>query len=845
VSVPPPFTEQTFCDSEELPQGFRPRSPMAVVTLSLMAGILVDRWLGMDVAAWVAIALGGLLLAWLMRRRSLRIVTLSLLIAGASIGGLRHHLGWSVVAGDDISLLVQPEPTLVHVVGIVDTPIVIVGADDSVMTPVWMQVDRSMCDLRCEVLVTDALLQPVSGTVRLLVSGHLLHVDVGDRVEVLGRLITPRGPTNPGGFDYREYLQGQGVRALIECNHPDAVRLRAPQVADHFQRWRSRLRQECERTFAAHLDERTAPLASSLLLGERSGLPTDVRDAFVQSGTMHLLAISGLHVGILAGLLLVVCRLLNLPVAMITIVVLLGVGVFACITNLRPPVVRASVLATVVAAGWPMYRSAGAVNLVAVCGLVVLLIDPTDLFDTGTQLSFLAVMAIVWSADFIARQRRRVDEESLLPRLFARRPGVAASLVRFLAEGYVVTASIWLFTLPLTMAQFHVAAPVGFAINVLLIPWVAVVLGMGFTTMAVGLLLPWVVAIPAALFDWSLRALLSVVDATSALDLGHTHLAGPTIGWLGVFYALLAAVLLLSRWGPVRRWGWSAVWGWVIAGQVAALLPAERVSLRCTILDVGHGCCVVLQLPGGETLLYDAGMLAGEQRGRQIIQSGLWELGVRQIDGIIVSHADIDHFNAVAGLMETMPVSTLLCSRTFLDFEQQSVEAACEAARDAGVPIKLLHAGDRLILQDEQMAIRILHPSDDWRSEHDNANSLVLSVEFGGRTMLLTGDLERDGLQRLMAATPFSTGTDVLLAPHHGSRLSNPRSFAEWASPRSVIVSGGNAPTGGILSAVYDSAERLLTTHSCGAVSVEIHPDGALQITPFLDQSDNPGKMPM
>jgi competence protein ComEC len=837
MSVSPLAAEQTSGDSGDLPPGARPRSPVAVVTLSLIAGILVDRLLELNVVVWAAIAFASMLPVWLAPGRLPRIVTSSLLLGCACVGGLRHQLSWSVVAVDDISCLVRSESRLVRVVGIVATPILVVRADDSAMTPVWMQVDRSMCDLRCEAIAVDDRHQPVTGTVRLLVSGHLLHADVGDRVEVVGRLSAAREPTNPGGFDYRQYLRRQGVRAVIDCNHPEAVSLQMPRAAEHFHRWRSRLRTECERTFAAHLDERTAPLASSLLLGERSHLPTDVRDAFVQSGTMHLLAISGLHVGILAGLLLLGCRLLNVSVGMTTIIVLVGVAAFACITNLRPPVVRASVLAVVVAAGWPVYRSAGAANLIAVCGLVVLLINPADLFDTGTQLSFLAVMAIGWSADFISRQRRSVDEESLLPRLFARRSGVPATLVRFLAEGYVITTAIWLFTLPLTMAQFHIAAPVGFVINVLLIPWVSVVLGLGFLTMTFSLLLPWFAAAPAYLFDKALQGLLATVDAASAFDLGHTHLAGPSIGWLTVFYALLAATLLLRRWVPVQRWGWPAVWSWVIAGQLGALLPAERQSLHCTVLDVGHGCCVVLQLPGGDTLLYDAGMLAGEKRGGQIIQSALWELGVRRIDGIIVSHADIDHFNAVAGLMETMPVGTLLCSRTFLDFTQTSVEAACDAAHEAGVPIRFLHAEDRLDLKDGRITMRVLHPPDGWRSGEDNVNSTALAVEYGGRTILLTGDLEREGLDRLMSTHSFDAGIDVLLAPHHGSRLANPPSFAEWGQPRVVIVSGGNARTGDLLRSVYNSAERLHTTFESGAVSVEIGPDGALQVTPYIDRA--------
>lgn len=800
------------------------RAPIAVVALPFILGIVLDRWLDVRWSHWSIVVIVAALLAAVIARRALLLATGLLLIGCIGIGGMRHHLAWTTRAGDDVSRLVTTDPRPLQVVGIIASPIAITAADESVLTPTWMQVDRSMCDLRCETMMTNSGSIPISGTARLIVTGHLLHVGVGDRVEVSGRLISPRGPTNPGAHDYRDYLQRQGVRSLVDCDHPNGVKLVTAEATGRIARWRSELRVECERIFVRDLDPRTVPLAVSLLLGERSQLPSDVRDAFAQSGTMHLLAISGLHVGILAGLLLVGCRLLNLSVLQTTLVVLIGIAAYAFVTNLRPPVIRASVLAVVMAAGWPAYRSVGAVNLVAVCGLIVLLINPTDLFDVGTQLSFLAVIAIGSAASFIAQERNRPDEDSLLRTLFTPRDGVWSTLLRLLAEGYVVTAAIWLFTLPLTAACFHIAAPVGFVINVLLIPYVAFVLGLGFCTMVCGMLLPWFVSAPALLFDLSLHGLLKVVDAAAALQLGHVHLSGPPTWWLIVFYLTLAGTLMLGRLLPKWRWGWTVVWSWVIVGQLAAIPLPHRDSLRCTFLDVGHGCCVVLELPDGRDLLYDAGMFAGDRRGRQVIQSALWELGLRKIDGIIVSHADVDHFNAAAGLMQTMPVGTLLCSRSLLDFDQETVAALCNTTGEEDVPVKFLQAGDQLPGDAATLSLHVLHPADDWRSEHDNANSVVVRVDFAGRSILLTGDLEREGLLSLLGTQPDHV--DVLLSPHHGSRLANPPSLAAWADPDYVIVSGGKETTADMLRSVYFDAQSLLTTHDSGAVTVEITSDG-------------------
>lgn len=811
---------------------------MAAATVPFLLGIVVSRSCGIGVPVWAIATAVVVLFAGLTCRYSLVATTVSLLLACLCLGGLRHQLACSSVQDDDISQLKTATPRPIRLVGIVATPFVIVAPDDSPMTPVWMHVNRSMCNLRCETAIADKQHIHLSGLSRLIVTGDVVHAQVGDRVEVVGQLVAPRGPTNPGAYDYQQHLRRQGIRTLVDCDHPDAVRVRERAVMYRFGRWRAKLRQECETLLARHLGPRTAPLAVSLLLGNRSQLPVNVRDAFVESGTMHLLAISGLHVGILAALVLLICRLIDLPAVETSVVVLITMATFACITNLRPPVIRASILAVVVAAGWPTYRRVGSVNLVAICILSVLLINPTDLFDTGTQLSFLAVIAIGWAAAFITRASHSVDEEAILSRLLKRRRGIRWSLLRFVVEGYIVTAAIWFVTLPLTAAQFHIAAPVGFLVNVVLIPYVGLVLGLGFCTVAAGLLLPWVVSAPAMLFDLSLRGLLSIVDGASALHVGHVHLAGPPNWWLAGFYGLLVALLIGWFWRPINRWGWTVVWCWVIVGQLASFSIANRSTLRCTVLDVGHGCCVIIELPGGKTLLYDAGMYSGERRGVQVIQPALWELGVREIDGIIVSHADVDHFNAASTLMRTMPVGALFCNRLFLDLSQEPVSALCEAAAEASVPVHFLQAGDRFATNVPSLSVTALHPPNDWQSDEDNANSLVLEIDYCGRSIVLPGDVESDGLEKLLATE--HPAVDVLLAPHHGSRLANTAEVNTWARPRTVVVSGGNEQTLNALRSVYSTSERLLTTHTYGAITLEIDTDGELRVETYVVPETSP-----
>src|SRR5690606_2967076 len=132
-----------------------------------------------------------------------------------------------------------------------------------------------------------------------------------------------------------------------------------------------------------------------------------------------------------------------------------------------------------------------------------------------------------------------------------------------------------------------------------------------------------------------------------------------------------------------------------------------------------------------------------------------------------------------------------------------------------------------------------------WQSKHDNANSLVLQIEFAGRSILLTGDLEGDGLDQLMAGRAAEGKVDVLLSPHHGSRAANPQSFARWARPQVVVVSGGNTAPSEFLSSVYDSARHLFTTHEHGAIRLKVDADGSLWVDPTVDQPGGAPSTPM
>jgi competence protein ComEC len=282
-------------------------------------------------------------------------------------------------------------------------------------------------------------------------------------------------------------------------------------------------------------------------------------------------------------------------------------------------------------------------------------------------------------------------------------------------------------------------------------------------------------------------------------------------------------VLLLE---PLRqRWRWVVLAGvgWVCVGLVsgAGRLPSDE--LRCTFLAVGHGGCTVLEMPDGRVLLYDAGAIAGPDVTRRQIAPFLWSRGIRRIDEVFLSHADLDHFNGLPALLERFAVGQVTCTPTFADKQIEGVRYVLEALREHGVPVRIVHAGDRLTAG--TVELEVLHPPPKGPEGNENARSLVLLVRHERHAMLLTGDLEGPGLERVLALP--STPVEVLMAPHHGSKAANVPALAAWARPRLVVSCEGSPPGGTRGPEPYTATGApFLGTWPHGAVTVRSHRTG-------------------
>jgi competence protein ComEC len=307
----------------------------------------------------------------------------------------------------------------------------------------------------------------------------------------------------------------------------------------------------------------------------------------------------------------------------------------------------------------------------------------------------------------------------------------------------------------------------------------------------------------------------------------YFYTAGPALWWVLVFYGALGTMAVVPGWRLVWKWQAAMAALWIAVGLLSSAWQHQPdVELKCSVLAVGHGTCVVLQFPSGETLLYDAGSLGSPQGTTNLISSYLWSQGIRHIDGIVISHADVDHYNALPGLLERFGVGTIYVSPLMFDpwattgqltapnFLKETIDAA-------GVPMKEVWMNDRLRVADERVNIEVLHPPRFGVPGRDNANSILLAIEFEGHRILLPGDLESPGIETVIAEPPLDV--EILLAPHHGSNFSDPPGFAAWCTPEWVVLSGR-----------YTARDTRVTTTSYREAGAEIFhtaESGAVQFT--------------
>ena len=817
--------------------------PFLLLLAAVAAGMVVDRYWPFDPRFLFGAAIFGELLwlgLWLWRFHFAG--TCVLLVAVAAAGGSWHHDQWRLVQQDEAGLCVTEEirPLACEAIALTSprwSPAPPLSALRTVP-----KGDETELMLRVTSIREGAIWRPASGYAFMDLDGHLLGVRAGDRVRLMVLASQPMKPLNPGEFNYYEYERSRRVFCRLRGLFPESVSVVERGSVWSWRLWLSRLREAGNGILREHISQQRSTLAAAILLGAREQLDPERNEGFLVTGTIHVLSISGLHVGILAMGFWSLFRTGLFPRRLMLWSAIGLTMVYCLLTDSQPPIVRATILIVVACSSLLWGRRALGFNTLAFAGLIVLAYQPSALFQAGPQLSFLSVAAMILFAPWLTK---RVEHDPLDHLINQSRPwyqrivrAVGGEFYRVWLTGVV----IWIITLPLVWQQYSLISPIALGLNAVI--WLPILIAMyaRFAVLLVGPIAPRIGELCGRVCDFNLWLIEYCIELGQVPVGNHFHAPPPPWWWVATFYGVFLVWVLVPQLRTRKLWAAALVCSWCAIAWWLALHPQwdltrqEDRPLRCTFVAVGHGTCVLLETPQGQNLLYDAGKLGSPVGAVRPISAVLWDRGIRHLDAIVISHADSDHFNGIPELLQRYSVGVIYVSTRMFDDEdrQPAVKELHAAIKKSAVPLRALSSGNKLQAGDD-VHMEVLHPTELGVIGSDNANSLVLLIEFEGRKLLLPGDLESPGMEDLLAELPIDC--DIVMAPHHGSARSDPRGFANWSRPEHVVISGGRdvedidaidavkRSYGQLGSAVYHTAEQ-------GSVRFEISAE-QIVVAPF------------
>lgn len=697
---------------------------------------------------------------------------------------------------------------------VLNEPVVVLGAAE------WRGPGRIQV-----VSYTDSPGSSPGGSVQRLPADGKAAFLPGDRVRVEGLLELPPAALDPGEFDYRAYLARRGILAGLRAQHP-------PQVIPGGKRWPYFLRRGpallCLRLaegIRATLPQDQSLFLEGILLGSREGMTPEDREIYQRTGVMHLFAVSGLHLGFVFALFLVLSGILRLGRRASFLLVASGIWGYAALIDFAHPVTRAAVMATVgLGAHYCQQRKHHASSL-ALAALVILLTDPAALFDPGFQLSFAAAWGILYlSAPF----------------------GSKLPVPPILREMVTVPLAAQLAVLPFTAQYFQQVAVVGLIANILVVPLAGLAVYLGIA----GALLALITPAAGSPFLICAGALSLPIEWMAGLLAGFPGAAFsvPHFPWwvAAVWFSLLALLGWSLRHGFTvffphfrfrsmpSRWTVPSLCGLVLCLFFMCWGPGCRPQqLEVTFLNVGQGDAVLVRAPSGRTMLVDAGgsPTFGNSTfdpGRQIVVPALWRAGIRHLDLVVNSHPHEDHLGGMPAVLRNIKVGGFIAPP--LEHPTPLSLEVDRLLKEKGIPVYHLRAGAQIKL-DPALRIAVLGPPErlytGTRSDMNN-NSLVLHLSYGEVSFLLTGDLERDGMTGLAAAAREGRvrggiASTVLKVPHHGSPYSTCPEFATAVRPQVVVVSVGRNsfghPDPSALRFWQEEGARVLRTDEKGTIT--------------------------
>ena len=734
--------------------------------------------------ALIFIGLIPLPLFFLLRQHRKAIILTSLVLF-ALFGGAFHFQ--SSLPASNESHLGSYNDEAVTIKGIINT--------DPEVREKTIHLQLSVTDIK---LATEW--QEVSGTVLLFVPRYSTY-SYGDVLLVTGKLETP---PQLDDFDYKGYLANQGIYSTML--YPQLEILERDKGFKPLA-WVYSVRNRLSQTLAEVLPEPQASLAQGIILGKRGTIPSPLKDDFSRTGTAHLLAISGLHLSIVAGILLSIGIWLfgrrNFTYIWLA---LAAIWLYALLTGMHTPIVRGAIMASLFLTTELLGRQRSAITALSFAAAVMVGISPQILWTASFQLSFLAMAGLIFIAPPFQALGRKAVSRTL------GEDGVAVSIANIITDGFAVTLGAVIAVWPVIAYYFGIISFVGPLATFLALPALPGIIITGALTGGLGLIaLP--LAYPIGWLAWLfLSYLLLVVNVFAALPISSSEVGSVDTTLMGGYYlALIVAIWFHSNRKKLANlvpqattWLKSGVAGsfdlsrlpvkWItppllviaiLVSVAAATLPDD--NLHVSFLDVGEGDAILIQTPAHQDILVDGGpspQAIGLELGKKM---PFWD---RTIDLVILTHPHADHLTGLIEVLRRYKVKQVLYLD--LDYDSPLYDEWLSLIKEKDIKYTIAQAGQQIDLG-EGVIIEVLNPPasllTDTESDIDN-NGTVLRLSMGDISFLLTADIFWESEFELIARRADLKST-VLKVAHHGSDTSTTQEFLAVVNPQAVVISVG------------------------------------------------------
>lgn len=693
--------------------------------------------------------------------------------------------------------------------------------------------------------------EPVRGRILLTVTGPAPQYSYGDRLEISGIPMVPKEPGNPGEFNYREYLKAKGIQLIIKSRQGAGVQKTGTgsinPVVDACLKIKTKLMTVIDTT----MSRQHAGLMAGILFGSCGRIDPGVRNDFALTGVVHILSVSGYHMGLLVAFCVLCGNLLQFGRTGRNILMVLITSIYAVMTGASPPVIRGLVMAWVLLLARHTGREYDWTKSLSLAAFVILLYDPYALFNPGFQLSFIATWGILYLAPLwrkllkLLSRARRVPVDAPAGLSPAAAPtgllpaGASAGLssaVTMVSQALAITLSAQAAVLPITSYYFNYVSLVSLPANLIIVPLISLVMMLGGFAALGGLL--WLPLAGAVNFSTGLilDLILRIARFLAGLPFAVVTVKQPSIVEIAAFYVITVISIEAFRnpeiWLRMRR-QWSlhrtkAVP--LILAIVAVLLwtsivsPAGSGKLEVTFLDIGQGDAILIQSPEGRSIIIDTGGVQGSplstyNPGEKVLVPYLRRKGINKIDLLLLSHAHADHIQGAGALIETMGVDMLAVAPQFSKYPGGVSLLNRFVAK--GTEVCQITGGEKILL-DRNIALEALSPPA-GAAAAENDDSLVARLCYGELHILFTGDAGEAVLQEL-ADYPAQVHAEIVKVPHHGSKSGWLERFYLAAGPRLAVISVGpnyfGHPSREVLNGLSGLDIPVLRTDKNGAVIV-------------------------